>query len=287
MSEILRFIDNNYLYMVTGITIVLCVLVFLFIQRYMYGAIRSTYQRAKLQLVNAMQHNKSHSALSYNYQAQRLNKLGVTYYTRGKVTPLVYLTYKIAALTAGFIIGMMFNFPLGIVLAFIGYIIPDKLIEQRNKDDNKKMLSSVMNIYDIMLLQINSGEYITHVLIDAYRVTTHPRLKAALMELTGDIASTNNLVLSMEMFDSKFDNDNIHNLVVLVRQLSDTGSVAGLLSDIKKRLDKLQESYNSSERTRINRLIAVSTAVIAFAAIAVLGYAFVLGIADSAKLLTR
>lgn len=62
---------------------------------------------------------------------------------------------------------------------------------------------------------------------------THPRLKAALMDLTGDIASTNNLVLSMEMFDSKFDNDNIHNLVVLVRQLSDTGSVAGLLSDIK------------------------------------------------------
>ena len=246
MSEILRFIDNNYLYMVTGITIVLCVLVFVFIQRYMYGAIRSTYQRAKLQLVNAMQHNKSHSALSYNYQAQRLNKLGVTYYTRGKVTPLVYLTYKIAALTAGFIIGMMFNFPLGIVLAFTGYIIPDKLIEQRNKDDNKKMLSSVMNIYDIMLLQINSGEYITHVLIDAYRVTTHPRLKAALMDLTGDIASTNNLVLSMEMFDSKFDNDNIHNLVVLVRQLSDTGSVAGLLSDIKKRLDKLQESYNLS-----------------------------------------
>ena len=34
MSEILRFIDNNYLYMVTGITIVLCVLVFVFIQRY-------------------------------------------------------------------------------------------------------------------------------------------------------------------------------------------------------------------------------------------------------------
>ena len=72
----------------------------------------------KLQLVNAMQHNKSHSALSYNYQAQRLNKLGVTYYTRGKVTPLVYLTYKIAALTAGFIIGMMFNFPLGISISF-------------------------------------------------------------------------------------------------------------------------------------------------------------------------
>ena len=89
----------------------------------------------------------------------------------------------------------------------------------------------------------------------------------------------------MEMFDGKFDNENIHNLVVLVKQLTETGSVAGLLGDIKKRLEKLQESYNSNERTRINRLIAACTAAIAVAGLAVLGYAFAVGIADSAKLL--
>ena len=122
-------------------------------------------------------------------------------------------------------------------------------------------------------------------LIDAYSVSTHPRLKEALLELTGDIISTNDLVLSMQMLDNKFDNENIHNLVVLVRQLTETGSVSGLLSDIKKRLANLQESYNSSEQTRINRLIAVSVAAIAAAALGVLLYAFSMGIADSAKLL--
>ena len=174
---------------------------------------------------------------------------------------------------------------MGVILAVLGYIIPDKVIEQRNREDNQKMLGSIMNIYDVMLLQINSGEYITQVLVDAYRVSTHPRLKMALMELTGDIVSTNDTVLSMEMFDGKFDNENIHNLVVLVKQLTETGSVAGLLGDIKKRLEKLQESYNSNERTRINRLIAACTAAIAVAGLAVLGYAFAVGIADSAKLL--
>ena len=197
----------------------------------------------------------------------------------------MYLSYKIAALAAGFAVGMMFNPLIGVIFAFLGYIIPDKVIEQRNREDNQKMLGSIMNIYDVMLLQINSGEYITQVLVDAYRVSTHPRLKMALMELTGDIVSTNDTVLSMEMFDGKFDNENIHNLVVLVKQLTETGSVAGLLGDIKKRLEKLQESYNSNERTRINRLIAACTAAIAVAGLAVLGYAFAVGIADSAKLL--
>ena len=190
-----------------------------------------------------------------------------------------------SALAAGFAVGMMFNPLIGVIFAFLGYIIPDKVIEQRNREDNQKMLGSIMNIYDVMLLQINSGEYITQVLVYAYRVSTHPRLKMALMELTGDIVSTNDTVLSMEMFDGKFDNENIHNLVVLVKQLTETGSVAGLLGDIKKRLEKLQESYNSNERTRINRLIAACTAAIAVAGLAVLGYAFAVGIADSAKLL--
>ena len=172
---------------------------------------------------------------------------------------------------------------MGIILAVSGYMLPDMFMELRNKEDNEKMLGSIMDIYDVMLLQINAGGYTTQVLVDAYRVTTHPRLKAALMELTGDILTTNDLVLSMQVFEDKFDNENIHNLTVLVRQLSETGSASGLLSDIKKRLNILQESYNSSERTRVNRLIAVCTAAIAFAAIAVLGYAFLTGIADSAK----
>ena len=284
MNSFYQFIHGNYGYLINGIVIVFCVLVFAFINMYMYGAVRSAYQRARLQLINAMQRNSGHNVFSYNYQAQRLNRLGVTYYSHGRVTPTVYLSYKIAALAAGFAVGMMFNPLIGVIFAFLGYIIPDKVIEQRNREDNQKMLGSIMNIYDVMLLQINSGEYITQVLVDAYRVSTHPRLKMALMELTGDIVSTNDTVLSMEMFDGKFDNENIHNLVVLVKQLTETGSVAGLLGDIKKRLEKLQESYNSNERTRINRLIAACTAAIAVAGLAVLGYAFAVGIADSAKL---
>ena len=158
MNSFYQFIHGNYGYLINGIVIVFCVLVFAFINMYMYGAVRSAYQRARLQLINAMQRNSGHNVFSYNYQAQRLNRLGVTYYSHGRVTPTVYLSYKIAALAAGFAVGMMFNPLIGVIFAFLGYIIPDKVIEQRNREDNQKMLGSIMNIYDVMLLQINSGE---------------------------------------------------------------------------------------------------------------------------------
>lgn len=285
MQRVGAFMQDYYKYIMHGVIVLLCILVGAFIVVYMYGAVKNAYIRAHEQLINAMKNNSGRNVFSYNYQMQRLNRLGVTYYSHGRVTPTVYLTYKILALIAGFSAGMLFDPFAGIILGVLGYIVPDRLIEARNTEDNEKMLGSIMNIYDIILLQINSGEYITQVLIDAYRVSTHPRLKTALMELTGDIVSTNDLVLSMQMFDDKFENENIHNLSVLVKQLSETGSVSGLLSDIKKRLNKLQESYNDSERTRVNRLIAVCTAAIAAAVIAVLGYAFIIGISDSVNLL--
>ena len=277
------FIQNYYDYIMQGVIILLCLLAAAFIMVYMYGAVKDAYKRAHEQLVNAMKRSTGKNIFSYNYQAKRLNTLGVTYYSHGRITPVVYLIYKILILVTGLAAAIMSDPLMGIILAVSGYLLPDMFMELRNKEDNEKMLGSIMDIYDVMLLQINAGGYITQVLVDAYRVTTHPRLKAALMELTGDILTTNDLVLSMQVFEDKFDNENIHNLTVLVRQLSETGSASGLLSDIKKRLNILQESYNSSERTRVNRLIAVCTAAIAFAAIAVLGYAFLTGIADSAK----
>lgn len=277
------FIQNYYDYIMQGVIILLCLLAAAFIMVYMYGAVKDAYKRAHEQLVNAMKRSTGKNIFSYNYQAKRLNNLGVTYYSHGRITPVVYLIYKILILVTGLAAVIMSDPLMGIILAVSGYLLPDMFMELRNKEDNEKMLGSIMDIYDVMLLQINAGGYITQVLVDAYRVTTHPRLKAALMELTGDILTTNDLVLSMQVFEDKFDNENIHNLTVLVRQLSETGSASGLLSDIKKRLNILQESYNSSERTRVNRLIAVCTAAIAFAAIAVLGYAFLTGIADSAK----
>ena len=277
------FIQNYYDYIMQGVIILLCLLAEAFIMVYMYGAVKDAYKRAHEQLVNAMKRSTGKNIFSYNYQAKRLNRLGVVYYSHGRITPVVYLIYKILILVTGLAAAIMSDPLMGIILAVSGYMLPDMFMELRNKEDNEKMLGSIMDIYDVMLLQINAGGYITQVLVDAYRVTTHPRLKAALMELTGDILTTNDLVLSMQVFEDKFDNENIHNLTVLVRQLSETGSASGLLSDIKKRLNILQESYNSSERTRVNRLIAVCTAAIAFAAIAVLGYAFLTGIADSAK----
>ena len=51
MNSFYQFIHGNYGYLINGIVIVFCVLVFAFINMYMYGAVRSAYQRARLQLL--------------------------------------------------------------------------------------------------------------------------------------------------------------------------------------------------------------------------------------------
>ena len=48
MNSFYQLIHGNYGYLINGIVIVFCVLVFAFINMYMYGAVRSAYQRARL-----------------------------------------------------------------------------------------------------------------------------------------------------------------------------------------------------------------------------------------------
>ena len=141
-----------------------------------------------------------------------------------------------------------------LVIMLATYFLPDFMCKKRNNRDNRDMLASLMDVYDVILLQVNSGEYITRVLVDAYMVARHPRLKAALVELTGDIVSTNDLKTSIGIFGRKFKNDNINNLVMLVTQLADTGITAAMMNDIKNYLAVLQDSYNKNKQDKIERV---------------------------------
>lgn len=284
----LRFIVSYSDYIKSGLILISCVLFFAALRLYVADAIADRYKAVKKEMLarlsDAMHRTKRKNAFSYEHQQMRLDALGVTYYSKGRMTPLVYLGSKMAGLTAGLFIGFMFSPAAGIVLAAACYIFPDYYAKERNKRDNGKMLKSIMNVYDVILLQTNSGVYITRILIDAYRVASHPRLKAALLTLTGDIVASNELTVSMEVFGRKFDNESIKNLVVIVRQLAETGSSENMLLDIKKHLTTLQESYNKYEQDRTNRMGNMCLMAIFVCLMGILAFACVASLADSAIL---
>ena len=180
----------------------------------------------------------------------------------------------------------MFNPILAAVCAPAAFFYPDIRAIVRNRQDNMRMLGSIMDVYDVVYLQTNAGEYITRTLIDAYRVASHPRLKAALITLTGDIISTNDVVTSMEAFGKKFENENIDNLVVIVKQIMRNGVSDAMLSDIRQYLTTLMSSYNRYEQERTKRMGDICMFAVFFCMMAILVYASVAGLLESAKLFT-
>ena len=48
---------------------------------------------------------------------KRLDALGVTYYSRGKITPRTFIAGKMLCAAAGFILGLILNPPMAIVFA--------------------------------------------------------------------------------------------------------------------------------------------------------------------------
>lgn len=285
----MNFVTENIGYIRTMLLCAAILLFFVSIYLFAAHAVADRYAIAKMKLQDKlfdMMHNvKKDSIFSYENIQQRLDAWGVTYYSKGKITPLVYLSGKLFCAAAGFAAGMIFY---GMTAAFIltaaAYLYPDVRAKLRNRRDNVKMLKSVMDVYDVVFLQTDAGEYITRTLIDAYRVASHPRLKAALITLTGDILSSNDLIVSVEVFAGKFENENIDNLVVTVKQLAQNDASMTMLEDIRGYLRTLMEISNRYEQERLRRMGDACLFAIFFCMMAVLVYAGVKGLLDSAVL---
>ncbi len=252
--------------------VAVCLTAFLILAEYSKGALRDRYEIIKQSLTSGimsrLKSSTKKSMFAYDYCSEQLDSLGVTYYSKGRFTPLMYVVYKIGCVIIGALMSLAVGAP-ALVIMLAAYFLPDFMCKKRNNRDNRDMLASLMDVYDVILLQVNSGEYITRVLVDAYMVARHPRLKAALVELTGDIVSTNDLKTSIGIFGRKFKNDNINNLVMLVTQLADTGITAAMMNDIKNYLAVLQDSYNENKQDKIERVclmcaIAVFVCIMGF-----------------------
>ncbi len=284
----MTFLIGNIAYIRSVLMAVALGLFFLLMYKFAAHAIVDRYVMARRRLYDklssAMMNADKDIPFSYEYIQRRLDAWGVTYYSRGKITPLVYLSGKIFCVIAGFAAGLMFNIVFAFAFAVLAFFYPDFHAKIRNRRDNEKMLPSIMDVYDVVYLQTDAGEYITRTLVDAYRVASHPRLKAALITLTGDIMSSSDLIVSIEVFGGKFDNENIDNLVATIKQLIENDASTAMLEDIRRYLQTLMESSNRYEQERTKRMGDVCLFAIFICMMGVLVYASAKGLLESARL---
>lgn len=196
-------------------------------------------------------------AFNYDEIHMYLNKSGVYFMTKYKITPLSYMVAKIVFATLAFLLGMSLNVWAGLIATFIGYFSIEFIINESDKSDNKKMLDDIKQVYDTLRIQTKAGVYITSVITDCYLVVQNPRLKDALLKLTSDIAAKNDMESSLDNFRAKFNNEYIDTLVIIIKQSMQTGQASKMFEDIRNQITDIEAAMVLNEKKSIQAKITI------------------------------
>ena len=155
----------------------------------------------------------------------------------------------------------------GAVVAFIlGFMIPNFMIYSKDKKDNEAMQDDIVSVYTILKLNAKAGVFISDSLVECQRSVTNGRLKAGLTELNNNILSRKlTLEDSVELFNARFNNEQIDNLTVILRQSLRTGQIANMLDDDINKLRTEQEKMKMQRQTKMMNIIffiGISTLII-------------------------
>ena len=122
-----------------------------------------------------------------------------------------------------------------------------------NGKDNEKLLPEIKLVYNALELQIRAGVYVTDALAECYGSVHERRLRAALLELAGDIVMRADIYDALEKFQGKFDNSYVDSLCITILQALESGQAVELLSDIGEQIRDMEQSVMERKKAALDR----------------------------------
>lgn len=139
----------------------------------------------------------------------------------------------------------------------IGFYLPDIILKESNRSDNVAMLDDIITVYTMLKIHAKSNVHITDSLIECQRTISNGRLKEGFKELNNNILSKKiTIEESVDLFNSRFDNDNINNLCIILRQSLRTGHSSEILSDITKQIEDVNRVRSQEKKHQLERKMA-------------------------------
>lgn len=186
-----------------------------------------------------------------------LTRTGAEYLFHGKLEPITFLLAQAASgllwMTAGIkLLGIA-----GSIFFVIGFMLPRLLLQISNDADNHAMLSDIKSMYDTLRIQTRAGVFFTTALSECYRAVKSGRLKAALIELSGQIAVRQDLETAIDEFNRKFQNVQIDSFCIVLKQSLISGKTIQVLEDISRQLEDIQHKANLLEKDKLERKVQV------------------------------
>lgn len=188
----------------------------------------------------------------FNYErlSMYIKANGVSYLLSDSINPVSYIITKLvaSALVGGLMLAETKNV-LAFVLFFVAtFYIFDYLVEKNNESDNKKMLTDITNIYDVLKIQLKAGVFITDSIYFCYKNCRNKRIKDGLFLLYVDMKTSSNISEALRRFDLRFKNTNISTLCAVLEQSLVTGQVEKVLENISKKNVILQRLDNKQRK---------------------------------------
>lgn len=211
-------------------------------------------EREAESLVN-QKNSKIYEYFDYDRIDDKLRRYGV-YRMYEKLNPSTWLTIKFGIafifLLCGISLGNAF---VGLILAVVGFIVPELLIKMNNETDNENMLDDIKNIFDTLKIQTKAGVHISHSLCECYLIVEHPRLKAELLNMTNRIITTNNIEDAVKLLEKQFDNQYINTLCITILQSMESGKSSQTLEDLSKQIADMQRAINIKLEEALDRKV--------------------------------
>lgn len=200
---------------------------------------------------------------------------GAAYHYGTKINPIKLTIYRLILATIGFMFGIQFHTIFAVIMTIFGFQAPVFMLTYLNTKDNQKMLPEIRDVYSTLQVQIRSGIHITNALAECYHSIESRRLRKNLEELTNEIYIKKSVEEAVNHFNQKFNNGLIDTLCNIIMQAQESGQIVELLADIAEQIKDMQSAILLKRKEKLDRQITLYTLVLVAAIIAVILYACV------------
>lgn len=194
----------------------------------------------------------------YGKLESRLLKSGMA----EKITPSAYRLLQGTIFLCVFAVFLLAgsSFPKSVGMGLVLMFLPELVIKGMVRRENRKMLSDIEHIFNLLHLQNQAGTFFLDSLVDSYYVVTYWRLKKAMIVLTGEINGNRPVKEATRDFAAKFDNPYITALADIICHGIEDGSTQDMLGDVADQIRAIQQAqYVAAEGKQEAENILVMT----------------------------
>lgn len=269
VEENVMFVGLQVMPVVAGVA------VFLLVQM-VYGEIRQDGRvLATYREIYGLLREKQKDSDRYQRLERWMTQNGAVFHYGQRITPAKYLVVRMVFALVGVWVMVPISAGGGILVGALLFLLPNWLLTYLNSKDNEKMLPELKLVYNAMELQIKAGVYVTDALAECYGSVRDRRLRAALLDLAGDIVMRADIEEALGRFQGKFDNRYVDSLCITILQALESGQAVELLGDISEQIKDMEQALLERKKAALDRSLTFYQLAVLAAVLGIALYACV------------